>query len=170
MKRIFAILVALAVSAGVTACGDKSSGGGAGGGGVVGTWTLDLQKAIDLGMAEAKKKLAELPEDQRKMAEEMMGGKAAREMMEKQLGGMKMEFNVAADKSFTAAMQGPGEEKAETNVGVWEETGGKYVFTVKTKNGQPATGEVAKPVEGRMVGSNLVLSMPGGPELAFKRK
>ena len=56
------------------------------GGGVVGTWTLDLQKAIDLGMAEAKKKLAELPEGQRKMAEQMVGGKAAREMMEKQLG------------------------------------------------------------------------------------
>jgi hypothetical protein len=166
MKRIFAILVALAVSAGVTACGDKSSGGGAGGG-VVGTWTLDLQKAIDLGMAEAKKKLAELPEDQRKMAEEMMGGKAAREMMEKQLGGMKMEFNVAADKSFTA-MQGP-EKRSPRPTGRLGRDGGKYVFTVKTKNGQPATGESREARGGSHGGANLVLSM-GRPELAFKRK
>lgn len=170
MKRIFAILVALAVSAGVTACGDKSSGGGAGGGGVVGTWTLDLQKAIDMGMAEAKKRLAELPEDQRKAAEEMMGGKAAREMMEKQLGGMKMEITVSADKTFSAIMQAPGGEKGETNAGTWEETGGKYVFTAKTKDGKPATGADAKPVEGRLVGGQLVLSMPDGPELALKRK
>ncbi len=169
MKRTFAFLLALAVAAGVAACGDKSSGGGAGGG-PVGTWTMDMEKVIDMGMAEAKKKLAELPEDQRKMAEEAMGGKAAREMMTKQLAGMKMEVEVKADKSFTVTAKEPGSDKADVMAGTWEEKGGKYVFQTKTKNGQPATGADAKSVEAKMVGGNLVLTMPEGPELAFQRK
>jgi|GEM_PF-4943736 len=169
MKRIFAFLLSLAVAAGVTACGDKSSGGGTGGG-PVGSWSIDLEKAIDMGMAEAKKRLAEIPEDQRKMAEEAMGGKAAREMMTKQLAGMKMDVTVAADKTFTVAASEPGGTSTDTMTGTWEEKNGTLVFTTKMKNGQPATGADAKTVEAKMVGGSLVLTMPGGPELAFKRK
>ncbi len=164
MKRIFAFFLSLAVAAGVSACGDK-------GGGIVGTWTMDIEKAIDMGLAEAKKGLAKMTDEgQRKIAEEAMEGKAAREMMAKQIGGMKMEFVVSADKTFTASMQVPGDGKAEATTGTWEEKDGKYVFTSKTKNGQPVTGADAKAVDGKMVGANLVLGMPGGIEMAFKRK
>jgi len=169
MKRILAFLLSFALMAGVTACGDKSSGGGAGGG-PVGSWSIDLEKAIDMGMAEAKKQLNAMPEDQRKMAEEMMGGKAAREMMTKQMADLKMDVTVNADKTFTVASSEPGGKTTDNMTGTWEEKDGKLVFTTKTKNGQPATGAAAKVVEAKMVGGSLVLTMPGGPELAFKRR
>lgn len=173
MKRTLAIFLALAVAAGVTACGDKSGGAGVAGvagGGPVGSWTMDVEKFLDMGMAEAKKELAKLPEEQRKMAEQMMGGADARKMMAEKLGGMKMEVNVAADKTFTVTAQEPGETKADVMAGTWEEKDGKYVFQTKTKNGEPASGADAKTVEAKMVGGNLVLTMPEGPEMAFKRK
>lgn len=171
MKRTFAILLSLALAAGLVACGDKSSGGGAGGGGVVGSWTMDMDKVMDMAMAEAKKKIGEMPEDQRKVAEEAMGGKAMREMMAKQFGSMKMDVTVSADKTFTVSAQEPGSDKADAMAGTWEEKDGVFTFTTKTKNGQPATGGDAKSVRAKMAGGNLVLSMPdGGPELAFKRK
>ena len=175
MRKTWTLALAFVAAVALAACGDKGGsgggGGGGGGGGPAGAWTFDVDQIVKVGLDEAKKKLAEMPEEQRKMAEAMMNPEAMKSMMEGMFKNAKFELKLNADKTASMEASGlPGEEGG-TGTGTWEQNGDKVVITPKTKDGKPITEEKdKKPLE--LLWKNGVLSIQsdGGPTMPLKRK
>jgi hypothetical protein len=152
-------------AASLVGCGGDS-------GSVVGTWTIDQEKMIDMGVAEAKKRaMANLEgksEAEKKAAEAMMTPDVLRKGVEVMMKEIKVEFTLSADKTAKMSFQGMG--KSEESTGTWEQSGDKVTVKETTKNGKPVESD-KKPVEFTYKDGKLTAAMaPGGPTMTFKKK
>lgn len=135
----------------------------------VAVWELDRDRMIDVALDLARKQLDALEPDQRKMAEAMLLGDQARDMMRRQLEAMEIRVDLHADGTLAATLGLPGQEVEEAT-GTWKELEGKVTLTLETKNGRPAAEADRKPVDGRLEGAILWLEMRGdGPAIPLRK-
>ncbi len=127
----------------------------------VGAWELDRDRMVEVALSLARRQLEALEPEQRKLAEALLDGDAARDRMRRQFEAMQIEIDLRADGTLEATLGLPGRD-AETAAGTWEELEGKVVLVLTTKGGKPATKADRRPVNGRLDGGTLWLDMTAG--------
>jgi len=145
MRKSFFAGVALLL---VVACGGK--------GGAEGTWTVDTNALVDMAVAEGKTRGAEVTAEQRAMFAQMFKD-------------AKMELVLKGDGSASMTMAGLPGTASEAMTGTWTQSGDVVTITGKTKNGQPAQGDDAKPQPLTLNGDKLTMTKDGR-SITFVRK
>jgi hypothetical protein len=124
------LLAALAIVA-LSSCGGTSDSD------VVGTWKLDMEKAMEVAvksMEEALAKLPNAPPEARGQIDRM------REQMRGPLAAIQVEFDIKGDGTFQGRMSAPGETQGGLK-GTWKDKGATVVLTPTEIKGQPARGD-----------------------------
>ena len=132
----------------------------------VATWSLDRDRMVDVALALARKQLDGLEPEQRRLAQALLDGDAARDQMRRKFEVMEIDVVLRADGTLGATLLLPGRDQ-ETATGTWQEADGKVVLTIVTKNGRPATKSDRKAVTARLDGGLLWLELTEGEASAI---
>ena len=182
MKRLLVVgtlvLSGITSSSDLIACGDKGAGGGGsggGGGGVVGTWVIDMDSAVPVGVEQAMASLQEridaAPADQREMIKNLMPSREKlTEQVKAQLERTNAILEFKADKTFSAVTKS-GTGATDTATGTWELSGETLTVITLMHNGAPAKGANQAPKSLTFSGDRLTMvPAPGVAPIGFRRK
>jgi hypothetical protein len=145
------LVVLLVVSALVVACGEKETGSS---GDPVGHWAVDWEASLPSFQEVYEEETASLPESDRPKAAALF------EAQKRQLRGMKWEYDLHSDGTFTALIQDPAGTTDVTAKGTWKHVPGGVMVegTEGTENGEVRKLEGQDPLSRTFLfeGDNLV--------------